>query len=280
MKKLIVMLLVASMALSLCACTIVQRGAETPAAAAPAAEPEKVIEYLPAPEMDSVVLINAEVDGESYIEVEKNTSLTATAVAPEGEWTLTGWAIDGNEINGETGNTLRFSSGEGKLVEAIFHRTRIITCIDCKLQVIDAEGKIANEKLETLNFEADGTAHVLVTAEVPENSKVIGWKINGVVYLFEEEVKSFSVEELEEATTYQPIFEETTEEEKDDSDHIHTWYMKYNSTHHWKKCDCGQFKDKNEHSFQYQGEVQMEGTWKNKYKCTVCGYTKYTQVIN
>lgn len=279
MKKLLVLLLAASLALSLCACITIQK---TPTESAPA---EKVVEA--APEMDRVTLLNAEVDGRSYVEVEKNTSLTATAVAPEGEWTLCCWEINGKDVAGETGNTLRFSSGEGTVVQAVYRLTKIVTCIDCKLQVIDAEGKVAAEKLETLNFEAEGTANVQITAEVPEGKKVAGWMINGVTYRFDEEVKTFTAEDIDEAVTYQPIFTEAAAEndggidfDGDDGAHVHSWKMKHNSTHHWYYCKCGATKNKGEHQFNYLGEVPIDGTWKYKDVCTVCGYTRYRQVIN
>lgn len=167
----------------------------------------------------TVYALHATIDGQTAVQIDGETELTAQAVLAEGQ------VVDYWELNGEiqadaTGETFCFTAAENATVEAVLRDERKVTTINCELCFLDEDGNAAGDSYEEFVFETpyqnpvtgeeitDGTITIQITAQIPNGYTVDYWKINGVEYRYTDKVSTFQVTNLDEATEYEVVLKE------------------------------------------------------------------------
>ena len=163
--------------------------------------------------------VNATVDGKSTVEFTGECAFAAAALVPEGK-VLDHWQIDGQRVEGESEQTLQFRAAEDRVVSAHFRDEKKLTTINAELRLLDANGDAAGEALTEFVFEEDyvnpvtqetcqgGKICAEIKAVIPFGKTVDYWLINGVPYYYNTGITSFTVEDLNEATTYEVVLKD------------------------------------------------------------------------
>lgn len=117
----------------------------------------------------------------------------------------------GNRINGNAAATIATPASPSDDEEFDFvpaEGEKILRAIGCVIRFIDDNGKEKGDSFTELNFGeeyyntltrknvTDGSVDVKISAEIPRGQKVAYWVINGSKYIFNTEVKSFTLREL------------------------------------------------------------------------------------
>lgn len=170
-----------------------------------------------------VYAVNATIDGKDVVELEKATTITATATPAEGT-VVDYWMVDGEKQEASADNTFTYNAEGTAIVEPVFRAQKKITGINAQFCFLDKDGDPDGEDFEEFVFEEEytnpvteekvegGKISVQVKAVVPSGYAVDYWKINGVEYHFSNTVSKFIVIDLDEATEYEVVLKEVKPE--------------------------------------------------------------------
>ena len=134
---------------------------EPVAAEEPEATPTPTPEPTPTPplipETRMIELVNAQVNDSAIFSVSEEGRFLARAVLPEGQC-VDHWEVNGETVDpGERRYSLEFESEGVQKVEAVLREEKHVTCVNCYLQFLDADGNPSGWMYEDLCFEYDYT---------------------------------------------------------------------------------------------------------------------------
>jgi hypothetical protein len=167
----------------------------------------------------TVHAVHATVDGQNNLEFSGETSVTATAVIPEGQL-VDHWELNGQAQPDSATETFTFTAKEDTVVSAHFRTEKKLTTINAEIRFLDAEGNPGGDALTEFVFEKDyanpvtgetcegGRVSAQITAVIPSGMEVDYWMINGVPYYYDADISGFVVENLDETTTYEVVLKE------------------------------------------------------------------------
>ena len=166
-----------------------------------------------------VFALQSTIDGEKIVVIEEKTELTAKAVLEEG-MVVDHWKLNGEEQKDSKVDEFTFTAEDFAIIEAFVRPEKKVTTINAEMRFLNKNGKPDGDPFTEFVFEEpytnpltdeeikDGTITVQVKAVVPKGYAVDYWKINDVPYHFNNQVISFIVENLDEATVYEVVLKE------------------------------------------------------------------------
>ena len=190
---------VAVLALLAVSIAVIQRMNQVTGEPIPAEEPEATPTPTPEPtptppmipELRMIELVNAQVNDSGIFSLSEEGTYLARAVLPEGQC-VDHWEVNGQPVDaGERRYSLEFESEGVQKIEAVLREERHITCVNCYLQFLDADGNPSGWMYEELCFEYDYTVPTTgeshpggsITAVVlpidPEAEEPSYWVIDG-----------------------------------------------------------------------------------------------------
>lgn len=159
--------------------------------------------------------VGCTINGTSRVLLSGQTELTCVATEPQ-NYVFDHWEVDGTISDIKT-KTAKFTASKSTTIQAVFHQRHILKGINCHFQFLTKNGNASGTKMTEFDFEESykntvtkatcegGKISFYITADIPKNSSVDYWLINGVKYEFAKDVTKFKVEDLDEATTYEVV---------------------------------------------------------------------------
>ena len=191
---------------------------ETPGAPA---TPKATKTPAPTPEPDYAEGIYCTINGETLVPIEGDTLLECEADEIEG-FVFDHWEING-EPDYESGASAAFIASEACVIRAYYHERKVLRTVNCFFQLLTKNNNASGTKYTEFDFEdayyspvtknylPAGTLSCYVTAVIPKKAQVDYWLINGVKYQFpESNVQKFRILDLNEATTIEVVFKNTS----------------------------------------------------------------------
>ena len=192
---------VAVLALLAVSFAVLQRMNEVTGEPIPAEEPEAMPTPTPTPEptptpplipeLRMIELVNAQVNDSGIFSLAEEGNFLARAVLPEGQC-VDHWEVNGQPVDaGERRCSLKFESEGVQKIEAVLREERRVTCVNCYLQFLDADGKPSGWMYEELSFEYDytlpttgeshpgGSITAYITPLDPDAEELDYWIIDG-----------------------------------------------------------------------------------------------------
>lgn len=164
--------------------------------------------------------VDCTVNGQARAALYGITKIVCSPVVPEG------MAFDHWEVNGkrdaETKATLELSVSKSTVIRAVLHEKKIVKCINCYLEFLDAKNNAKGSKYTEFDFENEyknpvtgskckgGLIDFYLFASVPRGMQVDYWLINGVKYQPPSNLTKFRVVGLDEATVYEVVFKKAS----------------------------------------------------------------------
>lgn len=215
-RKLLSILLTAVMLLALAGCSSDQETIKTLLS-----QNQSLNEELAALKADSseerVYTVNAFINGKDSVPVNGRTEFTAETNLEEG-FTVDYWSVNGEAYADATGSSFTFTVDASAVVEAVVRPEKKVTAVNAVMYFLDQNNVSGGEEFKEFIFEDSyvnpltgenvdgGKISLYVKAVVPAGHAVDYWLINGVKYDFDYNVLGFKVENLDEATQYEPVF--------------------------------------------------------------------------
>ncbi len=164
--------------------------------------------------------VDCTVNGASAVVLDGMTQVRCAPVNKEG-FVFDHWEVDGKKQD-TTAKTLELTVSKTTQIRAVFHERRVVKCINCHIQFLNANGNAHGKNYTEFDFEDDYTNPVTkkkekgglisfyITADIPKKSEIDYWLINGVKYQYPKDISKFRVEDLDEATVYEVVFKGQT----------------------------------------------------------------------
>lgn len=164
--------------------------------------------------------VDCAVNGLSAVPLDGQTNLRCVPNDVKG-FVFDHWEVDG-KVQDTTAKTLELTVSKTTQIRAVFHERRVVKCINCHIQFLNAKGNAYGKSYTDFDFEDDYTNPVTkkkekgglisfyITADIPKKSEIDYWLINGVKYEYPKDISKFRVEDLNEATTFEVVFKGQT----------------------------------------------------------------------
>ena len=164
--------------------------------------------------------VDCTVNDASAVVLDGMTQVRCAPVNKEG-FVFDHWEVDGKKQD-TTAKTLELTVSKTTQIRAVFHERRVVKCINCHIQFLNANGNAHGKNYTEFDFEEDYTNPVTkkkekgglisfyITADIPKKSEIDYWLINGVKYQYPKDISKFRVEDLDEATVYEVVFKGQT----------------------------------------------------------------------